>query len=287
MRPSPTFPSTDRSRQSFTLVELLTAITILVFVTLMLAQMTAMVEHGWSVGQQRVDNFGKGRAMLNLLAQDIQQSVIRPDAPFWPNTNDTSIAFFTLRPGIDSSESASAVRNLSLISYSISSACVLQRGDAPVLWSGTSPSLFTNNPNSPGMFNPSLITHTNNAAPGVIACKLLFIEDGGTRLFYNRNFSTNSIGGTNSVTAVGVTMAVVDSQTYSLISGMGGTAMSRLQALGATLSSLASATNSVKVQWDNYLNQGIDWSQYPKPLATGIKVFEQYVPLPASALPND
>ena len=121
-------------RTSFTLVEVLVAVSVLSFILLILAQVTGMVNKASHDGIGRVDNFTKSRAMLDLIASDLEHAVIRPDLPIFQtggtmNTNSATSssggfsggtytpAFYTSVSGISSS--STSVRNLSFVIYDI------------------------------------------------------------------------------------------------------------------------------------------------------------------------
>ena len=79
---------------------------------------------------------------------------------------------------------------------------------------------------------------------------------------------------TNPTRGIGVTIAVVDDQAMKLLSA---TQVTSLQTGFATA---VTGTRSVKADWENYLNNTITWSNYPKSLSTGTGIFECYVSIP-------
>ncbi len=238
----------------FTLVEILTSIAVMAIMTAMLGTMILTMGHTWRDAQERVNNFTKARAMLDMLDNDLQGGLFRPDLPAFPGG---SIEFYTLRPGISTTQ---PVRNVSAVGYQISSN-VLQRSDQSYHWSdavsfGSSATFPT--------------TGTARAtAPGVVDFKVLFEQEDGTLS------STYSTSTTNPTRAIGITLAVVDDQTMLVLSAAQATT------LRAALDGAISQTRSVKADWEGYLNGGsMNWKSYPAGLGVGLKIFERYVILP-------
>src|ERR1700729_994371 len=77
------------SRRGFTLIEMLVSVSIISFMLVMMAQMTGLAEQAWRLEQNRIDNFTKARAMLDLITDDLQRAVFRGDLPAF-GTGDPS-----------------------------------------------------------------------------------------------------------------------------------------------------------------------------------------------------
>ena len=265
------------AQNSFTLVELLVALTILTFMILMMAEMSGLVSKASHEGMSRVDNFIKSRAMLDLVASDLQHAVIRSDLPIFQTggTNNVttggfgggnySASLFTQVPGI----SSSSVRNVSCVTYEVvatqdSDKIFLQRSDMAVPWVGGASSI---------PFQGSLATPLGNAvaremAPGVVGFQFTFRRaDGTVTPTYTGYVSTNA------VIAVGVTIAVVGDQALKELSVQNLTAIQT--SLANAVTNAASIT-SVKALWDAQLTANF-YSKYPKDLATNLKTFERWI----------
>jgi prepilin-type N-terminal cleavage/methylation domain-containing protein len=67
-----------RQRRAFTLVELLIAMTILSLVVILLASLLSGVSRAWTSGEQQVETFQDGRAILELMSRELAQAVISP-----------------------------------------------------------------------------------------------------------------------------------------------------------------------------------------------------------------
>jgi prepilin-type N-terminal cleavage/methylation domain-containing protein len=265
MKSSPRSPCADfrRTRPGFTLIELLTAIAVLSLLFVMLGQMLGFISGTWKSGQRRVNNFTKARVMLDLLAQDLQGGVFRSDLAAFP---DSQIAFYTQRPAVPADNQP--IRNISLVQYTIdtnSSNSTLQRGDYAIKWSGSATDISFSNSTSLPILNQLTARDT---APGIVGFKIVFISKTGTQ---STSFSLSN------TRAFGITLAVIDDQTIQKLTS------AQINSLRTALASATSSgNNSVKADWENYLNTSFNWSAYPRDMANSLRIFERYVYLPIS-----
>lgn len=243
---------------AFTLIELLVAVAVLALVSLVLMQLLSAASQTWIIGQAKVNNFTKGRSMLDLLARDLQQGIYRDDLPVFPNG---LTAFYTQRPGF--SGSAGPIRNVSWTQYDLGAATntVLQRAELALNWN-TSQSLAFGSTIAPSG------AVSRDTAPGIVGFKIQFVYPDGT-------LSTNYVS-TNRPKAVSVGIAVIDDKTLEVLRQN----PAKIAALKAGFSSSASGSNSLRADWEKHLQQNLDWDDYPRSLATGLKIFERYVSLP-------
>ena len=278
MKSSRKFPSAkSRPAGGFTLVELLVAIAVLGALVLVLAQIFGTMNSVWLYGEGKVNNFTKGRAMLNLLENDLCAAVFRPDLAAFPNG---TFKFYTARPGIP--VEAGAPRNVSLIQYALTTGTTnglptstLQRSDMPVSWTDAATYLAFGNT---GGFASTASGATTGAltprdtAPGVVAFQVLFIQSNGS--FSTTTFtpvlSPSGTANPNPTRGIGVTLAVIDDQAMKILTA------TQVTALQNGFSGAVTGTRAVKADWETYLN-AIPWSNYPKKLGTGIGIFECYV----------
>lgn len=250
-----------RRTAAFTLVELLVAMTVLALIMVLFLQILGAVSDMWVNGQRRVENFTKARAMLDLFARDVQGGVFRSDLAAFP---DSSIAFYTKRPGVPAG--AGKLREVSLVQYSLSTNNILQRGDYAIRWSDPASSIpFGNTTN----FSGNLPT-PRDTAPGVMGFSVMFLYADGTR---STNYTASA---SNPLRALGFALAVVDNQTLRKMSA------DKIQTLRAGFVGATSSGGSAKAAWEEYLKSSLDWSDYPKSLGQGLKIFERYVILPNS-----
>jgi prepilin-type N-terminal cleavage/methylation domain-containing protein len=249
MRLQRTFPCIKARPGGFTLVEVLVSMTVLTVMVGMFGTMMLSMGQYWQDAEKRVNNFTKARAMLDLMASDIQSGVFRSELSDFPTTS--LLAFYTERPGVGTDP-----RDLSIVGYSLNGS-TLQRSCQAVAWTDVAQPLSSSTTLSP-----------QDAAAGVLDFKMLFLQSNGT---------LSSTYGTNT-RAIGITLAVVDDDTLIRL-----TQANKVTALNTALEANASMTRSVKADWETYLNNGgMNWGIYPKGLGVGLKVFERYVYLPSS-----
>jgi prepilin-type N-terminal cleavage/methylation domain-containing protein len=284
--------SSSFSRQGFTLMEMLVAVAIMSFMLLMMAQMTGLAEQAWRMEQNRIDNFTKARAMVDMITDDLQRAVFRGDLPvfgtggpasaptvtssglyYFTGTSFTT-AFYTRLPGVPGA-SASSVRDVSLVSYALNSVnqgvdkIVLQRSDLAVPW--------TSNQNL--SFQGDIAALLPNAvprevAPGVVGFRLAFRRADGTMVDPSQSASYTGYNAANPVVAVDVGVAVIGKQSLVLLSAA---QITSIQTKLAT----AAVGNGIKASWDQGTLTSAFYSSYPKSFGDGLKTFERWVACPA------
>jgi len=240
-----------------------------------------MTFHAQIMEQSRIDNFTRARAMLDVMAEDIQGGVFRPDLPAFGTGNGMTsangitmvtngapvTAFYTRNPSTMGSS-----RNLSLVVYQLdgSTNAIFQRNQLGVPWTAPSPNWTGDIPFQGELANETSHATAQNIATGVVGFQLYF--------YRNDQSITNSYYGyqpSNPVIAIGVALAVVDSRTLKVLNATG-----KLSALTNALATPAavSGTNSVKADWDRYMNSGTFFPNYPASLPAGMETFERRVP---------
>jgi len=294
--------SSSSSRLGFTLVEMLVAVSIMSFMLLMMAQITGLAEQAWRMEQNRIDNFAKARAMVDMFTDDMQRAVVRGDLPIFgsgaPAATPTSTsnglyyftgttfttAFYTRLPGVPASASTS-VRDVSLVSYALNSVnqgadkVVLQRSDLAVPWTSSQNILFQGDINTVLQNSPAT---AREVAPGVVGFRVAFRLADGTMIDPGQG-STKYVGynPANPVVAVDVGVAVIGKQTLALLSAAQIAAIQ--SAFNAPLTFTSSSVgNGIKANWDqNVLPTFYSAPSYPKELGGGLKTFERWVACPS------
>jgi prepilin-type N-terminal cleavage/methylation domain-containing protein len=278
----------------FTLAEILVAVAILAIIVIMLGQMLGTMSRAWNFGHARANNFTKARAMLDLLAQDIQSGIFRPDLAAFPASliNVTpptfpSWEFYTARPGVPTNTTpAGPLRNVSVVQYTFIGPTnpnaggipnTLERADDPLVWGdATLNAYFGNLTAFPGPTTP------RDTAPGVIAFDVIFIQSDGS---FSTTFTPVQAPPTPpplpaSTRAVSISLAVIDDQTIAKLSS------AQLTTLNSSLTAAVTDTppkQSIKSYWDAYLNgTSMNWKLYPQGTGAGLATFERYVTLPTS-----
>ena len=157
-------------RSAFTLVEVLVAMTVLVLLIGMIAQLTSGMSSIIGRGQAHIDTDGQARALLDRMAIDFGAVVKRPDIDYYlkgrpsaadPNylkqVGNDQIAFYTEVPGYfpastpssspgssPSSSGAPLQSTVSLVAYRINSATMrMERLCKGLAWSGGAASSTT------------------------------------------------------------------------------------------------------------------------------------------------
>lgn len=295
------------SRRAFTLIEMLVSISIMSFMLLAMAQMTSLFEQGWRVEQNRIDNFTKARAMLGLLTEDLQRGVFRGDLPafgtngpsatpavtssglyYYTNTAFTA-AFYTRQPGLAAS-TTTAVRDVSLVSYSLRTPnstsgpntinvtaeekIALQRSDLFVPWVNGSPNLVFQG-DITGLLDK---TTGQEMAPGVVGFGLAFRRADGTLIAPQDLTSYKGYDPTNPVVAVDVCLAVIGKESLVELTPKQVGDIQNALATAVTATNLnKTASNSIKAMWDQQTLPSLFTATYPKDLGGGLKTFECWV----------
>lgn len=283
------------TRRAFTLVEMLVAISIMGFMLVAMAQITTLAEQAWRTEQNRIDNFSKARAMLSLLTDDLQRAVFRGDLPIFGTgapavtptvtsnglyyfTNTTfAAAFYTRQPGL-ATNSTTAVRDVSLVSYSLSTSStdkmILQRSDLDVPWTGGTQNLVFQGDMSIPLANVT----AQEMAPGVVGFGLAFRRADGTLITPQDLASYTGYNSSNPVVAIDVCLAVIGNQTLAMLSS------TQVQTIQTTLAGAVTATNlnktssgSIKAMWDQQTLPTFYTAAYPKDIGVGLKTFECWV----------
>ncbi|PTX94978.1 hypothetical protein DB345_11785 [Spartobacteria bacterium LR76] len=254
MKHSPTCRSAKPA--GFSLIELLVAVAVLALMTLMLGQLFSTVNTTWLGGQSRVDNFSKSRVLLDLLSEDLRKGVYRSDLCSFPNSE---IALYTQRAGF--SKGATNLRDVSLVTYSLQPDTTLQRADYAVTFANTAGITFGNTNSLPETANAI----GRDTVSGVLGFRVFFLGTNGSL--------TSAYAASNGLRGFAVGLAVVDQKTLEKLSS------DQITTLQSNFFNKASGTNSIRADWQHYMDSQLPWDSYPRDLARGIKIFERYVPL--------
>jgi prepilin-type N-terminal cleavage/methylation domain-containing protein len=284
------------SRRAFTLIEMLVSISILSLMLVAMSQITSLSEQAWRMEQNRIDNYTKARAMLNMMTDDLEHAVFRGDLPifgtgapaaaptvsasgfsyFPTSTTAFTTAFYTRQPGLPTT--SVAVRDVSLVSYNLSTSStekiILQRKDLYVPWTGGAANLvFQGN-----MATPLANVTAQEVAPGVVGFGIAFRRMDGTLIAPMDSSGTGYTGynSTNPVVAIDVCLAVIGKQTLAELTP------GQVTSIQTTLASAVSATSeftnkSIKATWDQQTLPTLLTASNAKDLGAGLKTFECWV----------
>ena len=266
-----------RSCSSFTLVEVLVAVSMLMIMVAFLWTLFASVCAISIAGKQDAENSSNARAVLDLMSQELEAGVNRADLTNWVSWtgSKSTLGFFTRSPGSAISPapvSTANYRGLSFVEYTLSRSATnasLQRGDQACLWSDVPLGRLPLGYADSTVATPAL----SEVLPGVLVFQVTFLQQDG---------SYSSLYGTNSI-AIGLSLAMVDSASLNLLSRAG-----KIEALASTLagayggSGVSSA--SPKSAWEHAVDSRNVLDGYPQPLKTGLRFFERFVDLPKAGL---
>ena len=259
-----------RQAAGFTLVELLVSMTILAVLVVMLAEGIATVSHTWQTGVDRVDNFSKARTILGLLDRDIQGVVLRPDVGTFLDGNGNSACAFYSR--IDGTTN----RRLSLVSYTLTTNAtnsVLERASYSMDYATSLLSLGTTNA-LPDVSSVSKMGTPQDVAPGVLFFQIQFLSADGT-LWTNFYYDYSNPDSSFNTKGVVASLLVVDN-TPLLVAQQTGTLSTLMGKFSGT-----PGTNQTYAQYWNGVLASTNFSQgLPKPLLSGVRVFEGHISLP-------
>ena len=266
---------------SFTLVELLVAVAVLSLLLAALAQIIGIINGSWLIGRQHLDNLLKGRAAVDLISRDLARGVFRADLPAFVDQNGLQSPDSTNYYAFYSGGLGTGVRAISLIHYyeaTTATNSILERGEGPVAYTDSIPF---------GTSSLSELTQLENTAAdyqqiatGVVAFRLVFYHNVGQ--YYSLNYLDNA---TNRASAITCTLAVLDEISQQVLAQQG--------KLSSFINSSAFTVPSnpqvgLKYSWEQNLNAAGFFNNYPKRVATGVKIFERvlYLPLVSPSATN-
>lgn len=275
------------------MVEMLAAIAILLILVMLVSKFTGFAFNAISESKKRVDSQSKARAALNLIARDIESSIIRSDLPsFTDGAGHPTLAFYTSHLGLtDAADSVSLYRPLSFVIYqtqeNATGLASLRRGVISVKWArnesyptvgGTNTLAFQSESN----LVPLIQTATSSPVAyqdlidGVIRLEIGFLyKDGSvTALFDNTS-------GASKPKAIIVTILVVsDARMMTMLKASGKLETFKLRFNGSAsvLPERVAVTDlSLKTRWNAVLNTPTTWDGLPKEMATGLRCYERVI----------
>ncbi|MDD5350115.1 MAG: prepilin-type N-terminal cleavage/methylation domain-containing protein [Chthoniobacteraceae bacterium] len=285
------------SRNGFTMVEMLVAVSVMSFMLLMMVKLTWQTQQICHLARNRIDNFTKARSMLDLLTGDLQRAVFRGDLPsfgtggpavtpavtgsglYYFTATSFANAFYTRMPGANNT--ATPVRDVSLVSYVLNTSnqgedkIVLQRSDLDVPWTSSQNIAFQ------GDITPLLSNATaREVAPGVVGFRLVFRRADGSVV--DQSLYTG-YDPANPVVAVNVGLAVISRQSLALLSS---DQIAQIQNAFANVAigkqpGGTNGPNGIKAAWDQQILTPTFYASYPRVIGDDLKTFERWVACPA------
>lgn len=278
----------SRPTQAFTLLEVLASMAVLSLLILFTSQLVRTASNTSTVGTRRIETDAQARISLDRMALDFAQMTKRTDVDVYlKSTSDTQkgagsgkndlIAFFAQIPG--NYPAASTQSPLSLISYRVnsntnsSSYTRLERMGKGLLWSGNSsgtkgmlfgyPDVIKNN------WASAVDSTTADSDYEVIGSSVFRFE-----YFYLLKtgiLADSPAAGLKNVSAIAVTIAVIDSKSRALLSNSDIVNLSgQLQDFDVSRPATDLLTN-----WQIAINS----STLPRAALAGIRFYQRYCPI--------
>jgi prepilin-type N-terminal cleavage/methylation domain-containing protein len=261
----------------FTLIEMLTSIAVFSLLMILLFNLTNTISHAWLSGQERINNFSKARAIVNIVSGDIHRGIFRADLPnfrygctyangVFVNGTYTN-AFYTRLPG--SSTSASTTRNVTLVGYGINLTATniyLRRANLTIPWTGSGTKIPFQGPLDSQLTDA--YAQAQEVAGGILDFEMLFIHEDGT------SSKTYVYDSANRVISIGIGLVIVDDSTIKLLGQK-----NQISSLHDLFTAAITGSQSMKYEWETKVLTSNFYSNpsYPRQLANGLKTFEFYV----------
>jgi type II secretory pathway pseudopilin PulG len=265
-------------RGAFSLVEVLVAMAVFLFMAVMVASITGGVSQIAGQSQRRMSVDGGVRQSLSRISADFSRAIIRNDLPFR----------IEKKPGNDSliflaaAEGYSAGRGITMLGYQVANES-LQRGAEATTWTsnGSSALSFTSVTNAAASSSYLTIDSANYEIlePDIFRMEVAFLMGDGTiqstvgtnagSTTYIASFaSTPRTASSNAIRAVIVTVAAVDSRARKLMTP------SEYSQLADNFSD-ATVGSDPLTAWKGYLtNSPVVLTQQ---FREGIRIYQRYI----------
>jgi len=292
-----------RSAKAFTLVELLVAISILVFLTLIVARLFDAASTATTRSNKHIEADAEARPVLDRLAIDIAKMVKRREVDYYFKSPASPQVVSGLVPGNDQFAFFSQVAGyypstgsqspVSLVAYRVNSDSTsqgfnkIERLGKGLLWNGVSPS------SEPIVFLPLQISTIWPAATNSTPDPQNDYEIIGPTVFRfeyyyllrNGSFSTtpwdtalghSSIDGLHDVAAIVVALALIDRKSSELISS------TQVSALAVNMADYTTTMQpgDLSGQWQSAIDANAVTPAIPRAALSAIRVYERYFHLP-------
>ena len=265
-------------RGAFSLVEVLVAMAVFLFMAVMVASITGGVSQIAGQSQRRMSVDGGVRQSLSRISADFSRAIIRNDLPFR----------IEKKPGNDSliflaaAEGYSAGRGITMLGYQVANES-LQRGAEATTWTsnGSSALSFTSVTNAAASSSYLTIDSANYEIlePDIFRMEVAFLMGDGTiqstvgtnagSTTYIASFaSTPRTASSNAIRAVIVTVAAVDSRARKLMTP------SEYSQLADNFSD-ATVGSDPLTAWKGYLTNSP--VVLPQQLREGIRIYQRYI----------
>jgi prepilin-type N-terminal cleavage/methylation domain-containing protein len=265
-------------RGAFSLVEVLVAMAIFLFMAVMVASITGGVSRIAGQSQRRMSVDGGARQSLSRISADFSRAIIRNDLPFRieKKSGNDGLMFFAAAEGY------SAGRGITMLGYQVTNAS-LQRGAEATTWtaSGATALSFTSVTNAVSSNSYLSIDSSNYEIlePDIFRMEVAFLmgdgvitntvgTNAGSTTYIASFASTARTESSNAIRAVIVTVAAVDSRARALMTP------SEYSQLANNFSD-AKAGSDPLMAWKGYLTNSP--VVLPQPVREGIRIYQRYI----------
>ena len=265
-------------RGAFSLVEVLVAMAIFLFMAVMVASITGGVSRIAGQSQRRMSVDGGVRQSLSRISADFSRAIIRNDLPFRieKKSGNDGLMFFAAAEGY------SAGRGITMLGYQVTNAS-LQRGAEATTWtaSGATALSFTSVTNAVSSNSYLSIDSSNYEIlePDIFRMEVAFLRgDGvitntvgtnaGSTTYIASFASTARTASTNAIRAVIVTVAAVDSRARALMTP------SEYSQLANNFRD-ATAGSDPLTAWKENLKNSI--SGMPQTARENVRIYQRYI----------
>ncbi len=257
------FPPTAASA-SFTLVEMLVAVTVLALIMVFVVQFVSLASRSTINDGKKIEAVSQARQAFDRFGLDWNAHVSRGDVPvaFLKNGGNDEISFMTEMPSPDGS------RSVAVVDYRIdTNSAQLERGISGYNWNGSGLAPFT-------LTNLPSLQETNFQAlsPGVFRMEFCLLSKASATNApqYWWPAGTSQISSLTNVAAVLVAVAALDDASRKLIT------TNQLENLAAAFPDME--TNDPVAAWQALLSQPnfASAARVPLVVAQAVRVYERY-----------
>ena len=265
-------------RGAFSLVEVLVAMAIFLFMAVLVASITGGVSQVAGQSQRRMSVDGGVRQSLSRISSDLSRAIIRNDLPFRieKKSGNDGLMFFAAAEGY------SAGRGITMLGYQVTNES-LQRGAEATTWTsnGASALSFTSVTNAVSSNSYLSIDSSNYEIlePDIFRMEVAFLmgdgvitntvgTNAGSTTYIASFASTARTASSNASRAVIVTVAAVDSRARALMTP------SEYSQLANNFSD-ATAGSDPLTAWKGYLTNSA--VVLPQPVREGIRIYQRYI----------
>lgn len=245
-------------RRGFTIIELLTAMTVLAFLVVMAAQILSMSTKATTMSGNQLNNLEKSRRVFDRIGMDLASAISPRDIPFQIDKSGSSdsFQFYSQKSGFDAAQ-----RGVSFINYRINN----DKAATPFAWERGL--VGVDNPPFGGAPVGATTFKYQPIAEGILRFKISFLSA-------NTGTITSTLPvAPAKISAIIVTLVVVDDNSLKLFDS---TKLENLaNKFSGTISGPMTVTNNYYTQWSATL-KGLGSTNVEPRLIQATRVYQTY-----------